>query len=293
MLILEYVYRFNSYDNQEFERWIYKDISDLPANLSRVKQLWRLLYARNYLVFSFESLFLFFLSSIKEESLNFDDFFLKVRSLQAENSYLLTQFNNSLDTPISKVLSKVFDSTKIPEDSSFYEPTLMIDLENIKRNIPQEKLYKFVINPVFCLFSLYNRYSQIELSDEEREFLEMGDTFRISLQNIFNHIKVSLQKNIKLSEFLRELYYSNILPRHLNVAHDKYASRNLDTFHYQLDENQFKFVQRDRAFEPMYNFMKQNEMLNFLEDLNLIERNENKEIKITESGLKIRQEFYE
>lgn len=286
-LMLLFINEFHQFTKQGYELWLYDENIKLPPKLIRLKRLWQLLFARNYLVFSFESLFLAFLAKIKERPLSFEEYMFEITKT------LPDIFKEQLDQPLSEFISKTFNDHAPDKTSTFYEPTLIIDLDSQKRNVTPENFSKFVTNPIYCLFSLYLRYNKYEASEEENGFVQSGGTYRFSLRSLFDYIDVSIQQKISLRSFIFDLYNSNILPRHMRTAHEKYWSRSLDTYHFELEDGRYSYIKRDTTFQPMYNFMKFEEILNFFEDLDIAKRGEGGSISLNTIGKSMIKEFYE
>lgn len=293
ILMLHYMQKHGTFQKKEYEQWIYNETIALPQQLLQIKRLWKILFARNYLVYSFESLFLSFLNTIRDRQQSLEDYINEISLHVGEDDYLGHILKDNLNVKVADFYVHVYGNA-IPEASSkLYESALILELDNQTNRFTPDVIRKFYINSVFCLFSLYSRYKKYAVSDDEEKFIHMGDSFRFSLKHLFDTIDVAIQTHISLKDFIFELYNTNILPRHLSFAYNKYWNRSLDTFHFQYEDGIYSYVNRKETFAPKYNFMKFDEIINFFEDLDIIEKNDKNEVSLTHSGNNLIDEFYE
>jgi len=281
ILFLQYIQKEGKKGRQYFERWINKNDTVHPINLNKTKLYWQLLFARNYLVYSLESLFMFFLHSISKEPLSLNEFMERL-------SKLSLSYNN---VPIS-LDSSWLDLLKTTSNGEA-ESSLCIELESIGEKNSDNNINKFIIYPLIILIKLYDRWSKVDFKDSDLLYFQRGGFARFSLNHFITHFKNQIENNKKISETIFNLYQDYLLPRHTLISSQKMIYRNLDTFHFLFDEGRFKEIKRDRVFQPKYNFMKIDQVFNFLEDLDLIQNPEQNTYLVTNKGDELLKRYYE
>lgn len=296
-LILQFVKESSEKDLSKFERWIYQD-DNLPEKLTHIKYLWKILYARNYFVYSLESLFLYFLMQIQKKPLSLDTFLQQTEKViyeQASNKDSSdVKIAHIYNKPLIHVLNEIFENEKI--NSDLYEPNLIYPLTRNRSEISQENEHQYLSNAILCLLSLYYRYRfkpEIPFTEDMLLFFNFGDTFRLSLRSFFDTLDDALHEGRTLKEVVNELYTTQLLPRHQLIATEKLYANNLDTFHFQLEDNLYHFVKRPEHFIPSFNALKFSEAINFLEDLDLLHSEDRFTYELTQKGKDVLEEFYE
>lgn len=285
ILFLSYIEQFEDKEIHGFERWLFSD-PQLPQNLEKIKENWKVFFSRNHLVFAIESLFHYFLQSVNENNLDTLEFVEKMeKDFTNEDN-----FSQLLYTPVEQLLQPDhWDNIQIDK----YEPDLIIPLDEISLSKKREDYHQFFRNSVITLLSIYHRYKGEEMENNlSKIFMDLGGSFRISLSVFIEILNDSAVRNEKLIDFLRRFYFEQIIPRHLLISTEKMYSRNLDTFHFNKGDRYFEYLPIADSFQPKYNMMKTNEIYNFLMDLDLIQEQEDKYL-LTERGRQVKEEFYE
>jgi len=305
IFLLKYINELHLKSRQEFEKWVYFNKEELPKNLSHILNLWKILFARNYLVFSLESLFYFFIQKIEAQPLSDIEFIDIIKNINIDNEIMQKlnankKFKNVFEMKISLLLENLYPSdtanieAHLSRSNILSETNLILFLEaNVGHRISEDILNLYIFYPIFCLFSLYYRWSQKTFNDDASIFMKMGDSKRFSLDHLIQYLKNSITKNSSVGDIIIDLYYKFILPQHLNVSYEKLRDRNIDTFHFSFDNNKYYFISRNQEFTPNYNFMKINEMFNFLQDLDLINEEDKNYFILTSKAKNLLNQYYE
>lgn len=289
-LILHYIEQFGNKNLHDFEKWVCSKPNNLPEKMKQIANVWSYLFSRNYLVFSFESLFLYFILTISRQRMSLEQFYLILKeniANQDQNKTTIT--TNYLDKQVSQLIKKLGDDVK---NQTLYETNMIVQLDLLNRNEYQNNKIEFLTKPILVLFALYNRYKKNNYSAQEEIFLGIGDAQRISILSWIKIVDDALKNNLTLFEFITNIIQSHIITRHQLVATQKFYSQNLDTFHFRIDENLFDVKAIANEFRPKYNVMKIDEIYNIFEDLDLVVYGEEKYV-LTKRGKEVLKEFYE
>ena len=251
--------------------------------------LWRYLFSRNYLVFSFESLFLYFLLKSSQKQLSLEQIFEELKKDVNSQTDTLLPLNDYIEEPLIRIV----DSLKSDVDkNNLFETGMVVSLDLLNRGEYLENTSSFLKIPIFTLIALYNRYKKEDYSQDEETFLGIGEAQRISMLSWIKIVDKAIEENLSLFQFTVNIIQSHVITRHQLVATQKFYSQNLDTFHFNIEEGVVNVKPIAQDFRPKYNVMKLEEIINIFEDLDLVNY-EGEKILLTERGKEVLREFYE
>ncbi|KKQ84880.1 MAG: hypothetical protein UT08_C0013G0017 [Candidatus Woesebacteria bacterium GW2011_GWB1_38_8] len=287
-LILQFIDMFGSKNLHDFEKWICSK-PELPEKINNMATLWRYLFSRNYLVFSFESFFLYFLLKSSQKQLSLEQVFEELKKDVNSQIDTLLPLNDYIEEPLIRIV----DSLKSDVDkNNLFETEMVVSLDLLNRGEYLENTSSFLKIPIFTLIALYNRYKKEDYSQDEETFLGIGEAQRISMLSWIKIVDKAIEENLTLFQFIVNIIQSHVITRHQLVATQKFYSQNLDTFHFNIEEGVVNVKPIAKDFRPKYNVMKLEEIINIFEDLNLVNY-EGEKILLTERGKEVLREFYE
>jgi len=298
-LLMKYIDQKHLKNRQDFEKWIYFNKEKQNQNISHTLLLWKILFARNYLVFSLESLFFYFLEKINIEPLSYSEFIEIIKNIDTENNIINkffknNNFKNIFEMKIDKLFEKLYSpDISLDKNNILSETNLILDLEtNLRRNLDSQTVNLYLVYPIFCLYSLYFRWSKKELNIGSLSFMKMGGSKRFSLYYLFQYLQDYKDREFTVGDMITDLYHNFILPQHFNVSFEKLYDRNINTFHFSIDSNKYYTLLRNQQFYPNYNFMKINEIFNFFQDLELVSSEDNSYYNLTQRGKNLLIKYY-
>lgn len=292
VLFLMHLDETGKLDRHSFELWLEKD-TGMSEGLARVRNMWQMLFIRNRQVYSTESLMYFFLSLCKDAYLtqsNLEPAFksaLKSNSADNDKSKLLLTYWGQ---PLSKLAAEL--KNKSSQKSGWQEYMIIRPLLEQTKSERRKHEVEHLSLGFMSQLAIFNRLSSADLNEEEKWLTEFGGERRQSLKNLQQLFTDYIKQNLTVKEALLSFMSNHVLSRHLLVATEKFFDRKKDTYHFNLNDNNYNLNSVAQSFSPQYNFMKLNQALNFFEDLGLVKVKDNA-ISLTNRGQAIVQEFNE
>lgn len=274
------------FDYDEFQKIVYFSAIqsvgfDCPDKLKNNLNFWRMFQARQYFIYSLETIFSIVTKlTLDKNSIKIDQLIDEIFNLWQDsfnNFFPGKTFRLSKMTKLEELL-KLFKNGKNSEEFDFSHLSQSLLSEDsifvfINKHIKGNTYLDTAWPAVFLLILLYCRFSHYkEKNSIFWSFGKLGGRERLSMDEFFNNINLRVLSGSTVYEMLNWLIRDLVVLRHVNIATKKLSWYRNNTFHFDYSNG---VLQGRRKAEPNINSPKFNNVINFLIDLDMVTGEDN------------------
>ena len=263
--------------------------------LSHCLEYWRIFQARQFLIYAIESFFTVLTSQIYNRNIEIEVLLKEMKEMTVHG---ITSFEEkhgisfNLDTKITDMLL-LFSKGKTDEEIDHdYNLSSKINEWNLYKTIESElkkKEYSSCLSGSFMLLVLlYVRFNYYRKNNLPYwDFSYIGGDINLSIDSFFSKLDDMDYRGLLVEDMIDWIIKELVIKQHSRVAIAKLSWYKNNTFHFEYSGGMIKGLKKAR---PNMNAPKFNNVINFIEDLGLAVRQDDK-IIITDKGKKTLNEY--
>ncbi|MBT6690860.1 hypothetical protein HOB10_00800 [Candidatus Parcubacteria bacterium] len=289
-----------SFDYEDFQKIVlYSNVQNLGyksnKKLVNCLEYWRIFQARQLLIYAIESYFSVMTEVVYNRNIDLSAFIRELNNL-TEDGFQSVNDNYeqelSIDTKL-KDLVKIISAGKTGSD---FDKSCNLEskinewdvYKNVQKNIKSNNNKDCLAHLVYLLSVLYLRFNYYRVNNSPYwDFGRIGETVSLSIDDFFLGFEKLTDKDLKIKDMVEWIAKELVIKQHCRVALAKLSWYKNNTFHFEYSAGRIKGIKEAR---PNINAPKFENVINFLEDLNLVERRNEKKVSITIKGKKILNE---
>jgi len=291
----------SGFDYEDFQKLVlYSRVQNLGykpnEKLIHCLEYWRIFQARQLLVYAIESYFSVMTDLAFNRNIELSNFVKELNELTEEG---LRSVNDNYDSKvnINTNLKDLVNIVSAGKTGSDFDKSCNLEsrvnewdiYKNVEKNIKSNSSKDCLAHLVYLLSVLYLRFNYYRVKNLPYwDFGRIGGKDSLSIDNFFSGFEELIGKDMAIKDMVEWIAKELVIKQHCRVALAKLSWYKNNTFHFEYSDGRIKGIVKAR---PNMNAPKFGNVINFLEDLNLVERGDERKVTITTKGKKIINEY--